>query len=283
MDTTIEKIGCQIDSEEDNNDIEKLLELSKLCQSKLDTANEDDRVILKFYEANCFSAMAKTKSSDADYLWGWNNDEKISEILALRQAVSEEGFPNIDPLFQCKILTNLGNSLNHLGRFVEALKYWDKVLAIKPNFAMALGNKGVGLVSYAKSLYDNGHAGILVENAKINLERVISGDALWDSGDQPDAKEYFSQYLEYSKDILSEIEYNFEFDLNQYSLGDTDNEVNYRQWCLSNRLFLSPLNDAISQSAAAQDVMHLPCVFWSFRSLILVLSDHLTTLTRRTL
>lgn len=259
MNITIEKIGCQIDTAEDNNDIEKLLELSKLCQNNLDAKNEGDRVILKFYEANCFGAIAKTKSSDADYLWGWNNDEKISEILALRQALSEQGFPKIDSLFQCKILTNLGNSLNHLGRFVEALKYWDKVLAINPNFAIALGNKGVGLVSYARSLYDHGHAGILVENAKINLERVISGDALWDSGSQPDAKEYFSQYLEYSKNILSDIEYNFEFDLNQYSLGDTDNEVNYRQWCLNNRLFLSPLNDAIiSQSAAAQDVMHLP-------------------------
>ncbi len=258
MDITIENIGYQIDTAEDNNDIEKLLELSKLCQSKLDTTNEGDRVILRFYEANCFSAMAKTKSSNTGYLWGWNNNEKISEILALRQAVSEQGFPNIDSLFQCKILTNLGNSLNHLGRFVEAIKYWDKVLAIKPNFAMALGNKGVGLVSYARSLYDHGHAGILVENAKINLERAISGDALWDSGSQPDAKEYFSQYLEYSKNILSDIEYNFEFGLNRYSLGDTDNEIKYRQWCINNRLFLSPLNDAINQSAAAQDVIHLP-------------------------
>jgi len=85
MGTTIENIGHQIDTAEDNKDVDQLLELSQLCQVRLKKVNGENRVILRFYEANCFSAIAKIKCSDEGYLWGWNNDEKVSEILALRQ------------------------------------------------------------------------------------------------------------------------------------------------------------------------------------------------------
>jgi hypothetical protein len=47
------------------------------------------------------------------------------------------------------ILVNLGNCYDYLGRVVEALECYDKALNLKPDFGMALGNKGKALLYYA--------------------------------------------------------------------------------------------------------------------------------------
>jgi hypothetical protein len=46
----------------------------------------------------------------------------------------------------------------------------------------------------------------------------------------------------------------------EYSLGDSDEEKKYRQWCLEQTLFLNPLNDLGANSIAAQDILHLGSV-----------------------
>lgn len=43
------------------------------------------------------------------------------------------------------LLTNLGNTLNHSGRIVEALQLFDTVLKQRPDFPQALGSKADGL------------------------------------------------------------------------------------------------------------------------------------------
>lgn len=127
-----------------------------------------------------------------------------------------------------------------------------------PNFAMALGNKGVGLIHYARALYDYGHAGVMIAHAVNELKGAISKDALWDSGLHPEAEEYFkANYLSAEKH-LERIEYRFDYDLNQWSVGDSKAEKEYRTWCIENDLFLSPLNDVTKLSVSAQDVLHLP-------------------------
>ena len=123
---------------------------------------------------------------------------------------------------------------------------------------MALGNKGKGLIYYGKSLYDNGHTGILTAYAKGDLNNAISQGALWDSGPHPEAKDHFKQYYDDSVKYLEDIEYNFDFDLDQWPLGESDEDADYRGWCLHHQLFLSPLNDVCRHTAAAQDVIHLP-------------------------
>lgn len=258
MNTLIEEIGYQIDAASDNKDADRLRELSKQCQDEMEDANSTEKIILKFFEANCYGALVTIESTNEEYLWSWNKDERVSEVLALRQAVSGTSFSSLPALWQCKILTNLGNRLNNLGRFVDALKHWDSALQIMPNFAMALGNKGMGLIYYGQSLYDYSHTGILTATAKNIFKQSISNDALWDSGTQPDVKEQFTQYYNSSVEYLDNIQYDFEFDLDQWSLGSSEEEINYKKWCLSHHLFLSPLNDTLKYSAAAQDVIHLP-------------------------
>jgi len=48
--------------------------------------------------------------------------------------------------------------------------------------------------------------------------------------------------------------------MESFSLGDSNDEINYRKWCLRNRLFLNPLNDLGPYPIAATDVFSLPSV-----------------------
>lgn len=51
---------------------------------------------------------------------------------------------------QVKIFVNMANSLDSLGRNMEAIEYYDKALAINPKHGMALANKGIAIKYYAK-------------------------------------------------------------------------------------------------------------------------------------
>ena len=55
-----------------------------------------------------------------------------------------------------------------------------------------------------------------------------------------------------------DVAYDEDFNLNQWPLGTTEEEREYRLWCLRERLFLNPLNEAYVESVAATDVLHLP-------------------------
>lgn len=49
-----------------------------------------------------------------------------------------------------KIYVNLANCLDKKGRDIDALEYYEKVLKLKPEHAMALGNKGMALAYYSR-------------------------------------------------------------------------------------------------------------------------------------
>lgn len=256
--SSIKKIASQIDAATDNRNCKELMALSKQCQNKIKNAdNADDIPILRYFEANCYSALQEIRNISNGKL-SRNQDYYVSAVLALRQALLEPQFDKLNPVFRCKILTNLGNITNSLGRFIQAIKYWDSALQVTPNFAMALGNKGIGLTKYGQILYDQGHRVIFIASAKNVLTKATSKKALWDSGLQPDVEKIFAQYCNDAIRYLDTVQYDSNFDLNQWSLGDSKSEAKYRKWCLSNCLFLSPLNDVLKDSAAARDILHLP-------------------------
>jgi hypothetical protein len=258
MSSDLDLLGIKIDSATEKNNVDDLTILLEKCDSMIEYVDPHLRPITLFYKANIYSSLAALKSHDPVYAWSWQQSEKILEILNFRRAISDSEFHSLDPLFQCKVYTNLGSTLNQFGRFIEAIKAWDSALNLMPNFAMALGNKGVGLTHYARALYDYGHAGIMVAHAVDELKGAITKDAVWDSGLHPEAEEYFRENHLSAEKYLERIEYRFDFDLNQWPVGDSKTEVKYRTWCLDNNLFLSPLNDVTKLSVSAQDVLHLP-------------------------
>lgn len=254
----IEKMGFEIDIACDNDEFLKLEQLLVDCDSLMENEISENRSVLYFYKANCHAALCKIERKNVDDTWSWHQERRIAEVLNLRTAVAETGFGQLNQVMQCKILTNIANGLSSLGRVIESISYYDKALSRIDNFAMALGNKAIAQVRYGQHLYDYGHRGIFFFHANQALERFGSDPLLWDSGIQQDALEFFVGYRDFTGRVLKEIEFDSTFDFDNFSLGEHEKEQNYRKWCLQHNLFINPLNDVLTATIAANDVLHLP-------------------------
>ncbi|MEJ7776973.1 MAG: LA2681 family HEPN domain-containing protein [Sphingomicrobium sp.] len=213
------------------------------------------QVLLHYFRANAFENQLHEAGDVQSWSWDLAHFEKV--LLELRRAARHEGFPSLDTFRQCQILTNLGNKLNTIGRPAEALAQWDRAIALNARFAMALGNRGYGLMTYAQSLYDGGHSAVLMGSAHKSLSAASAPDAVYDS---PEGLAYGQQFEAMVDQIAERLPVAVDCeDLNRdFSLGRSQAERSYRRWALDNRLFLSPLNDLGPYSIAAHDVLHLP-------------------------
>lgn len=255
---TLNEIAIAIDAALDNQNLEELEKLAEQCQQQFSKFEGKDRALLKYFEANAYGAINQIQNkNDANYAWSWERPHTVAELLALRQAIIEPDFDELDEYRRCQIYTNLGNCLNTLGRFVEALEAWNKALTICPVFAMAAGNKGHGLAYYARAVYDEGHKDIIFAAARDSFA-ITLGKALWDVTERQAARPGFKRLHDQLSEMLIEIKYDEDRDLDQWSLGETEPEKHYRRWCLDHQLFLTPLNDVLNSSVAVRDVFHLP-------------------------
>jgi hypothetical protein len=187
--------------------------------------------------------------------WAWEQPERQEEILELRRAVRHEGFEQLDRIRQCQVLTNLAGQLSSIGRFIDALELWGRALRLEPRFGMALGNRGLGLSHYARSLYDSRHMSVMLATAHDVL--AAAADGVYENPSYAAAKATF-------QDTRRQIAARFDLedvhriDLQNHSLGDSREEQRYRAWCLQQRLFINPLNDLGALPIAACDVLTLP-------------------------
>jgi tetratricopeptide (TPR) repeat protein len=252
-------IGSIIDVGGDEQSLAALNHADDLLNQFLENNVSDHHACrAHYFRANIWSA--KHSISQDRQRWLWTSESIDGEVLELRKALSHPGFADLPPMERAQIYTNLGNVLSHVGRFIEAIEYWDRALADVPRFAMACGNRGLGLGHYAGALYDPGHRGVLMVFACEALAQSCAEDAILDSPDQGNAIDYFAKCM---NDILSH--YNMreiveDIDLLNHPMGRGKRERGYRQWCLNNRLFINSLNDIGPNPIAAQDVMTLPSI-----------------------
>lgn len=255
---TLDDLGQAIDKASDTGNEAALGNLAHECEKRLDFAVGSERVILLYYKSNAYAGIVNSKTRDFDYVWSWNQPDSVKNLLELRRAVKEPNFNSVDPIRRCQIYTSIANRLNSLGRPIAANDYWLQALEIIPLFAKALINRANCLSKdYARMLYDGGHQVILLSAARSLFDAAL-GKALWESGDREDIAPWLEKTRRDIEEYLSKVEYKEDFELNQWSLGDTEEERLYRGWCLDNRLFLNPINDALIASVAATDVLHLP-------------------------
>jgi len=230
--------------------IERTIKLSEELQERQLTAGQ--LATSYYFLANAWANLRILLRAGNDRSWDWEQNEIEKEIVCLRRALHREGLCKLPDERVSQILTNLGNLMNHVGRFVEAVEYWDKALAKLPSFPMALGNRGLGLTSYAHALYDRGHSSILLKYAHIDLSKALFSSV------HEDARKGFDKCRMKIESILSSDFLNKDVDMHTFSLGASEQEIRYRQWCLKNRLFLNPLNDLGPYSIAARDILSTP-------------------------
>jgi hypothetical protein len=209
--------------------------------------------------AHYFSANAwqnkRLERARAD--WSWEQPEAQAQILQLRKAVQHEGFKELPTALRCRVLTNLANQFSFIGRSIEAAETWDRALAEDGKFGMALGNLGVGLNTYAQHVHDGGQASAISAAAHTLLTRALAPTARFDVGDER-ARDYFDQYRRYIEQHVDVAAVHATLSKRRYGVGKTKREQSYRNWCLTHRLFLNPLNDIGAVAIASRDSLTLP-------------------------
>lgn len=253
----ISALAQEVNSASDDGDIDALRRLAGECAEGAEACDGPRRVILRYFESNAFGGIADQTGRDAAQSWSWEHPDLIAQILALRKAARDPSYPETPRDIQCQIRTNLGNTLSRIGRPIAAIEQWNAALDLNSKFAMAWGSRGTGLEAYASQLFDHGHAGIILHEAARSLATAISKNAYWEM-DHPIAHSSFRRKKAAIDAALERIEFDKSVDLDRWSLGRSHEEKRYRRWCLHNALFLTPLNDALTLSVAARDVLHLP-------------------------
>ncbi|WP_422929452.1 LA2681 family HEPN domain-containing protein [Singulisphaera sp. PoT] len=215
---------------------------------------------LYYFEANAWDAMARVRAKEVSVSFHWAGPVTLcqeKELISLRRAKNSEGFEKLNPIRRCQILTNLGNLLDHVGRFSEAIECFDLALAIEPKFGMAWGNRGIALTHYSQVLPHIPHPPGLCATIAFSKAAEDSLQTALQLQLEGNSFENFQTYVQAliqrntaTKEKLA--------DLDSIDLGSSDAEREYRQWALVHRLFLNPLNDLGSVTTAAADVLYLP-------------------------
>lgn len=256
VEESLKYVGHQIDEASDFKKPQKArdaLQLADKLESLLSAAQKAE---LNYFRANAWSVLRSARHRQGG-VWEWDQVELLNEVYFLRLAVRGEGFSELASLRRAQILVNTGNALNHLGRTIEAFEYWKRALKTVPNFGMALINMGIGYREYAKMLYDTGHQAVGLKHAYDLFTATTLQGVIWDglenSAIRTEAGRYASEIFEHVDVEACDLD-----SLDDYSLGNSEVETEYRGWILDNGLFLSPLNDMAKYSAAAHDPFHLP-------------------------
>lgn len=230
--------------------LQKALRLSEELMKRQLTAEQ--YATLHYFMANAWADIKNLIRLENGQVWDWGQHEMEREIFHLRSALQSDGFPKLIKERQCQILTNLANILNTIGRFVEAIEYWNRALYILPSFSMAHGNRGYGLSYYARTLYDKSHSMVFIKHAYDDINSALSG-LLYE-----DARNCFTKTQSWIESLVSSDYLEKGIDMDSFSLGDSEQEIKYRRWCLRKRLFVNPLNDLGPYPIAARDILTTP-------------------------
>ena len=217
-----------------------------------------DQAELEYFRANAWDKRRPRYNKRSSTAWKWEQPALQQEILALRRARNGGGFDKLHRIRQCQILTNLANQLSTTGQIVEAIELWSEALALEPKFWMARGNRGSGLLRYARYLYSPTHAAVLFLRSHEDLSQAISDAASHSHFGFAEARQYFEREKQWLDERIDINGISKKFSPQRGDLGNSEAERRYRRWCLTNRLFLSPTNDAYVQAAAADDGLALP-------------------------
>lgn len=239
----------EISREEKNlSKLEEGLKLSEVVDTN--RFNKSELCRFHYFVANGWSYVLLLKY-DSPEKAGLSSMEYEKEIYHLRVALNF--IDDTDEINACQILTNLGCAFSHIGRYVEAQYYFNWALKINPDFGMALGNKGYGLYRYAREIFDASHQFIFLQYARKYLLEALGKKDVY-----PDVENGFCELANYIANSCPSASWD-DYKVYPDILKDcSDEDMDYRLWCIDNVLFLNPLNDVIQQNIVARDILHTP-------------------------
>jgi hypothetical protein len=188
--------------------------------------------------------------------WQWEQAPLAREIFYLRRAVSHPEFAQISKDLRCKCLNNLGNRLRVAGRAIEALEYWRRALEVEPNFGMPLCNRAIVLAEYAQALEHIEEKSLFWFVAHKEASAALAPAALYTDVRRDDRTRRRIKTLKGQIESALNLKAITATGIDPLTRQDTDStqeERDYRQWCLVNYLYLNPLNDLGPYDVAATD------------------------------
>lgn len=247
-------VGLLIDTGYDRREVAGIEKGMYFAQLPIvETFEEFWRGVLYYYTANGWASLQRLRQpTGPDLQFSLESKEREQEIACLRKALAlVENYES--PGLLAQILTNLGNAMDHVGRFVEAVEYWKWALHFVPDFGMAVGNLGFGLFHYAKVLYDEGHRLLFCRFAYHFLLQGAEANDVY-----PEARKCFLETTKILTDRYGHDNLVSEMDFENFSLGRSKSEQDYRRWCMLENLFLNPLNDLVRANIVSHDCFFLP-------------------------
>ena len=207
----------------------------------------ESAIVLDFSRAN---AIAGERYGTE---WQWEQPTLAREIFYLRRAVSHERFTQIPEILKCKCLNNLGSRLRVAGRAIEALACWRRALDVERNFGMALCNRARILTAYAEALEDTGQRVLFLWVAHKEAAAALAPTAIYTDVRDELTQENVKTLKKWIESVV-DVEGMAKIDpLSGQDTAATEEERDYRHWCLINCLYLNPSNDLGPNTVATDD------------------------------
>lgn len=248
-------LGILVDAMTDDSDLDAAGRAEQIVDilRKRDSLTSIEIVYLEYNEAGYHSLIRFRRAPSQEWIWEDPDSERELSCL-LRAQQQAERIPDLDAGFKSRILTNIGNLLSYLGRFVDATFYWQQAIKIDAHFGMAVGNLGLGAFYYSPHIHNVHTRTLFIQIAyqqmKKSLKLELEGSA---------ANMFRSKIKWLEEQFDREILENQSHFTQAFEVTSKD-EAEYRQWCLSNTLCLNPVNDLGSFPVAAADDLNLPSV-----------------------
>ncbi len=189
--------------------------------------------------------------------WQWEQPTLARELFYLRRAVSNQEFTQIPDVTKCMCLNNLGNRLRVAGRAIEALDCWRRALEVQPNFGMSLCNRARILANYAEALEAPGTRALFLWAAHKEASAAIAPTAHYTDIRDERTREKARELKKWIESIVDVAGIAAHDPLTCQDTSATEEERDYRHWCLVNCLYLNPSNDLGPYTVATDDSMGL--------------------------
>lgn len=270
-DTQLDELGAIIDHACDTENEQELCLIIAINGDYVERVSKSTvKARLYYFLANAWAGLHHIRHKiDEKSIWNYEQQEINNQIIYLRKAKQEKDFSLLHKEYQFSILTNLANIFSHVGRTAYAMRLYNQVLAINPNFFMAIVNRGICLRTYSGLDYDGGHKNMFIKLAYDDFQKAVSFSSL----ERFNYTEYYDSVLELCKRHIQKIEnyYPKEFlnsplELDNFPLGKSKDEQDFRSWTLYNMLFLNPINDIGYKKIASHDPLNLPNLITSLQT-----------------